>query len=41
MSMAQALDTEVLSQTLLIRSRDAQEAVTAFLEKREGHYIVW
>ena len=39
MSMAQALDTEVLSQTLLIRSRDAQEAVTAFLEKREGHYI--
>ena len=39
MSMAQALDTEVLSQTLLIRSRDAQEAVGAFLEKREGHYI--
>ena len=39
MSMSQALDTEVLTQTLLIRSHDAQEAVTAFLEKREGHYI--
>jgi enoyl-CoA hydratase/carnithine racemase len=39
MSMSQALDTEVLSQTLLIRSRDAQEAVGAFLEKRDGHYI--
>ena len=39
MSMSQALATEVLSQTLLIRSRDAQEAVGAFLEKREGHYI--
>jgi 2-(1,2-epoxy-1,2-dihydrophenyl)acetyl-CoA isomerase len=39
MSMSEAVETEVLTQTLLIRSHDAQEAVTAFLERREGHYI--
>jgi 2-(1,2-epoxy-1,2-dihydrophenyl)acetyl-CoA isomerase len=39
LSMREAVDNEAIAQSLLIRSRDAQEAVDAFLEKREGQYI--
>jgi 2-(1,2-epoxy-1,2-dihydrophenyl)acetyl-CoA isomerase len=38
-SMSEALDTESLSQTLLIKSLDTREAVAAFLEKRPGKYV--
>jgi 2-(1,2-epoxy-1,2-dihydrophenyl)acetyl-CoA isomerase len=39
LSLREAVDNEAIAQTLLIRSRDAQEAVDAFLEKREGRYV--
>jgi enoyl-CoA hydratase/carnithine racemase len=38
MSMAEALDYETIAQAAMFSSRDAAEAVLAFLEKREPHF---
>jgi enoyl-CoA hydratase/carnithine racemase len=39
LTMQQAVENEGASQTILLRSLDAREAVAAFFEKRPGNYI--